>query len=71
MCITKENSVKIKGFAALCIIFHHLYINGCLDCRGLWAELLGNFGSCNVVLFFTLAGYGMYMSSLGGGGRRY
>lgn len=74
MHISKRNSVCIKGFAALCIVMHHFYINGCLQGGKILSVALGNLGSCNVVLFLTLAGYGAYMSyitSAGEGRSKY
>lgn len=66
MFIKKSTSVNLKGFAAVSIILHHLYSQGCIVGDGWIVKLLENFGACNVVLFYTLSGYGMYMASTGG-----
>lgn len=62
MCISKRNTVCIKGFAALCIVLHHIYTNVYVKEGNILPVVFGNLGSCNVVLFLTLAGYGAYIS---------
>lgn len=62
MHISPRNSICIKGFAITCIVLHHFYTTGCLQGREIISHILGNLGSCNVVLFLFLAGYGAYIS---------
>lgn len=74
MYISKRNSVCIKGFAALCIVMHHFYADAGMRGGKILSVALGNLGSCNVVLFLTLAGYGAYISystSTGEGRSKY
>lgn len=57
MVLTKDNTAAIKGFAILCMVWHHLFLS--TAAYGEWAHYLSIFGKVCVALFLFVSGYGL------------